>query len=195
MPRAIGKGRGKRNREIWIYWKKSTKTMSWSLLRCMDNLGIQSALLLKTAEYGFQDDWGKQVLSLATRISTVYEDLKTKLSKQQRRAMKPSTDPGSLWTEYHAANRVQYTNNVLVSMMPRMRAEAQQMRASPRDRIRKFTMELVDMSTSLPEGIFLPSSRRTARCYEMHYRWARGNSILRRAFWVCICRCALTGLG
>lgn len=111
--------------------------------------------LLKTTGYGFRDDWGKLVLALATWISALYEGLKTKLSKEQRRAIKPSTDPGSTWKEYHAANRVRYTNDVMLNTTPRMKAEAQQMRGSLRDRMRKITTELVDVSISLPEGIFL----------------------------------------
>ncbi|MCJ1249649.1 hypothetical protein MMC30_006875 [Trapelia coarctata] len=147
-----GKGKGRSRNMDLLEVEKSKKAMSWSLLQCMDNLGTQSASLLRTAGGGFRDDMGKEVLALAKRISTVYEGLKTKLSREQRHAMKPSTDS---WKEYHAANRVEYTNIVMVNTMPRIQASAQQMRESPRDRIRKITMELVDMSTSLPEGIFL----------------------------------------
>ena len=150
-----GKGKSKSKDTGLLEVENSTAAMSWSLLRCMENLGIQSASLLKTANFGFRDTDGQEVLKLANRISTVYELLKTKLTKEQRRAMKPSTEPDSSWKEYHASNRVKYTNDVLANTMPRIRAEAQQMRGSPRDRMRKITMELVDMSTSLPEGIFL----------------------------------------
>ena len=135
--------------------EKSKDSMSLSLIGCMENLSIQSSSLLKTANKGFGDSSGKEMLALAKLIVEVYEKLKKGISQTVNSTTKKSLSSSCTWKEYNTANRVNGAHELMSTLAPRIRAKASFLVESRRNRMRKITMELADMTTSLTDGILL----------------------------------------
>jgi hypothetical protein len=162
IDKGLGKGKEIANSKslarnsVLLEVEKSKDSMSWSLMKCMQDLSTQASTLLKTARSGFGDQSGKDALDLAQYISQVYEDLQRGITKGG--CLPTGTEPGSTapWQSFQAANRVTFSTKVLKNLYFLFQSWAAQLSGqSPRGRMRTLTMENADMTTSLPDGIFL----------------------------------------
>ena len=151
-----GKGIGASEEIGLLKVERSKDAMTLSLFHLMENLYKQSFALIKASELskkGFTDGSAQDMLALAKQVTQVYNVLKTEIVEAPTSRSKGTKTPGASWTEYNAAHRVEYTSGVMAST--HFQSMAQHIRESPRQRLRKITMELADMTTSLPDNIFV----------------------------------------
>ena len=138
--------------------ERSKDAMTSSLFKSMENLYKQSSALIKATEIsmkGFTDVSGQAMLALARHVTQVYDILNLDVVKDSKLVSKEVESPNSGWAEYNATNRVDYNSSVMANLCSSFRYAAQQIRESPRQRLRKITMELADMTNSLPNNIFV----------------------------------------
>ena len=158
--RGKGKNRAKGKGAHLLEVETSQKSMSSSLLDSMKNLNIQSDALLKTTravKSGFNDGSGQEMLDLARRVTNLYKEL-TGLAFSKD-AGKHRGKPGSKaaeWATYCAENRVAHVSGeVMANMRADLQEYALRLRDSPRNRLKVLTVQVTDLHTSLPEGIFI----------------------------------------
>ncbi|KAL9099991.1 MAG: hypothetical protein Q9187_009419, partial [Circinaria calcarea] len=150
------KGKGAHLLEV----ETSRKSMSSSLLDSMKNLNIQSDALLKTTravKSGFNDESGQEMLDLAKRVRNLYKTLTALASSKDagKRRGKP-TSKAAEWATYCAENRVAHVSGeVMANMRTDLQLYALSLRDSPHNRLKVLTVQVTDLHTSLPEGIFI----------------------------------------
>ena len=151
-----GKAKAPTEKKQLLEVELSKDVMTLSLFQSMENLYKQSSALIKASEVskkGFTDASGQDMLALAKHVTQVYDILKPEIVEAATLTFKGTKSSSTNWAEYNAAHRVEYTSGVMVST--RFQLMAQHIRESPRQRLRKITMELADMTTSLPDNIFV----------------------------------------
>ncbi|MCJ1404614.1 hypothetical protein MMC11_007840 [Xylographa trunciseda] len=151
-----GKGKGKAEQAPLLEVERSKDAMTSSLFKSMENLYTQSSALITATEVSkkaFTDTSGRAMLALARHVTQVYDTLRPEMTGDSRSEAKGIDGSDAGWAEYNAANRVEYTSGVMAET--RFQSMAQHMRESPRQRLRKITLELADMTTSLPNNIFV----------------------------------------
>ena len=138
----------------------SQKSMSSSLLDSMKNLNILSDALLKTAraaKTGFNDKSGQELLDLAKRVTSLYKTLTALASdkdagKHRGKAISKEAE----WATYCAENRVVHINGqVMANMRSDIQNYALSLQDSPHNRLKVLTVQVTDLHTSLPQGIFI----------------------------------------
>ncbi|MCJ1386059.1 hypothetical protein MMC17_009184 [Xylographa soralifera] len=153
---ARGKGKGKAEEVQLLEVERSKGAMALSLFQSMENLYKQSSALIKASDVskkGFTDASGQDMLALARHVTQVYDILKPEIAEAPTSSSAAPKSSSASWAEYNAANRVEYTSGVMADT--RFQLMARHIRESPRQRLRKITMELADMTTSLPDNIFV----------------------------------------
>ncbi|MCJ1439117.1 hypothetical protein MMC27_008508 [Xylographa pallens] len=151
-----GKGKVVSEEAQLLEVERSKDAMTLSLFQSMENLYKQSSALIKASKVskkGFTGASGQDMLALARHVTQVYDILKPEIVEDIISRSEGTKSSSTSWAEYNAANRVEYTSGVMASM--RFQLMAQYIRESPRQRLRKITMELADMTTSLPDNIFV----------------------------------------
>ena len=153
-----GKGKAKGRVIQSLEVDQSEESMSSSLLLSMKNLSIQSDALLKAgkaARSGFDDASGQELLDIAKRISNLYQML-TASQKDSSNSKNRPVSKSAEWMAYHAKNRVTYhTGQVMANLRSDLQYYAQQIHDSPRGRLKALTLQMTDLHTSLPLGIFV----------------------------------------
>ena len=151
-----GKGRATQLLKV----DRAQKSMSSSLLDSMKNLAIQGDALLRTAsgiKSSFSDVSGQEMLALAKHVSSLHKNLSTG-SRNDNVQSKPTSD-SALWEKYCSEHRATYVghNRILMTLsnVEGMQNEARLLRESPRGRLRAITIQLTELTTSLPNGIFI----------------------------------------
>ncbi|MCJ1285299.1 hypothetical protein MMC26_004639 [Xylographa opegraphella] len=137
-----GKGKGAAEEVQLLEVERSEDTMALSRLQASE-----------VSKKGSADASGQDMLALARRVTQFYEVLKLELVEGATSRVAQTPSSSADWAEYNAAHQVEYTNGVMAST--RVQSMVQHIRASPRQRLRKITMELAHMTTSLPENIFV----------------------------------------
>ncbi|MCJ1394315.1 hypothetical protein MMC18_007193 [Xylographa bjoerkii] len=149
-------GKGNAEGALLLEVERSKDAMTSSLFQSMENLYKQSSALIKATEVskkGFADASGQEMLALARHVTQVYDILRPEMAEDSTSESDATNSSYARWTEYNAAHRVEYTSGVMAGM--HFQLMAQHIRESPRQRLRKITMELADMTTSLPDNIFV----------------------------------------
>ena len=151
-----GQGKGVTEEAQLLEVERSKDAMTLSLFQSMMNLYKQSSALIQASvvsKKGFAGASGQDMLALARHVTQVYDILKPEIVEDTSSRSKGTKSSSASWAEYNAANRVEYTSGVMAST--RFQPMAQYIRESPRQRLRKITMELADMTISLPDNIFV----------------------------------------
>lgn len=140
-----GKGKGKSDeQEALVVANRSEGPLAPSLLSCMNNLATQSRVLLgasnKTAA-------GNDIVEIAKRIKNVYKGL---IGEEKATVATITT-----WKEYHRANCLSRKPNIARHLCSTMAATASQVYNPDKGRMGRLITEATEMTTSLPEGIFV----------------------------------------
>ena len=130
---------------------RSTKEgMDPSLIECMAKLATQSENIVTTAksvEKEFETESGKDVLEIARRILSVYGPLAPKKHDTKSRA--------TSWEAYQESCRVEWVTDMFRYMCEKHKRMAKALTHSKQDRFRRIVSEIGEMTTSLPQNIFV----------------------------------------
>ena len=127
-----------------------------SLISCMENLAVQSRMLLQgsqAAEREFKSSSGRAALNLAGRILEVYDNLAPRKSRERKDGKKG--DKATEWADYHKCHAVNMEENVVKYLSGSLQNQALCLTYSPKERMKWLVTEAAEMSTSLPPNIFL----------------------------------------
>ena len=127
-----------------------------SLISCMENLAIQSRMLMQSsqaAEREFKTASGRATLKLAGRIIEVYDNLAPRKSRKRKDDKKG--DKATEWADYHKRNAVNMEENIASHLSRSLQNQARYLTHSPKERMKWLVTETAEMSTSLPPNIFV----------------------------------------
>lgn len=143
----ISKGKGKstsEEQEVLVVANRSEGPLAPSLLFCMNNLATQSKALLAASN---NTAAGTEILEVAKRIKNVYK----RLVGEEKATVAAITT----WKEYHRAHCLVRKPNVARHLCPAMATVASQVYNPDKGRMGRLITEATEMTTSLPEGIFV----------------------------------------
>ena len=130
---------------------RSTKEgMDPSLIECMAKLATQSENIVsaaKSVNKEFETESGKDVLEIARRILSVYGPLAPKKHKSKAGVMS--------WEAYQESCRVEWVTDMFRYMCEKYKMKATALIYSKPDRYRRIVSEIGEMTTSLPQNIFV----------------------------------------
>lgn len=140
-----GKGKGKSDeQEVLVVATRSEGPLAPSLLSCMNNLATQSKVLLGASN---RTAAGKDIVEVSKRIKNVYKGL---IGEEKATVATITT-----WKEYHRANCLTRKPNVARHLCATMATVASQVYNPDKGRMGRLITEATEMTTSLPEGIFV----------------------------------------
>lgn len=137
----------------------SEDDMASSIMGCMTNLATQAKLLLKNSctnravQADFEGLRGRSMVQIASKIEKIYDSLA--LYSYEKKHPKTGNDSLSLWNAFHDANRVQYDPSVAQHLCAIVYSASRAVIQSQQGRIRRIASELAEMSTGLPQYIFV----------------------------------------
>ncbi|KAL8938371.1 MAG: hypothetical protein Q9216_003928, partial [Gyalolechia sp. 2 TL-2023] len=138
-----GKGRRQDTPENVLTVASRSHGMAPSLISCLTNLNMQSKVLLGGSNNLAA---GKDVLEVAKRVNNLY----TQLAGDAKKLSTVTT-----WKEYHRERCLVRKANVARYLCMSMSALAAQVQNPAAGRMKRLVTEASEMSTSLPEGIFV----------------------------------------
>lgn len=147
-----GKGKGDPSQLL----EMSEDGTASSLVSCMENLAIQSRMLLQgsqAAERDFKSSSGQATLKLAGRIIEVYDNLAPRKSRKRKDGGKD--DKATEWADYHKRNAINMEENIINYLNRPLQDQARYLIHSPKERMKWLVTETAEMSTSLPPNIFV----------------------------------------
>lgn len=127
-----------------------------SLISCMENLAIQSRMLLQgsqAAEREFKSSSGRATLKLAGRIIEIYDNLAPREGRKRKDGKKG--DKATAWADYNKSNALNMEDNILGHISWSLTDQARYLAYSPKERLKWLVTESAEMSTSLPPNIFV----------------------------------------
>ena len=130
--------------------------LSSPLISCMEKLSMQSKMLLQgsqAAKREFNSASGRATLTLAERISSIYDTFAPRTERKRSEGRKP--DKASTWAEYQKNNAVSREDRIINQLSGSLRTSALRLSHSPKDRMKWLVTEIAEMSTSLPPNIFV----------------------------------------
>ncbi|KAI9726388.1 MAG: hypothetical protein M1834_009051 [Cirrosporium novae-zelandiae] len=124
---------------------------AWPVIKYLENLKRQTTLMRK-ANIRSGDPKDREALDLFQRIEKLHKDYTSKAESTQ-----PSNGltKREKWALYHKENCVTYEDNILDSVNDDFREKAERLHHSGKGRMKRLMTELISLSTSLPEGIFV----------------------------------------
>ncbi|KAL8913707.1 MAG: hypothetical protein Q9171_001557 [Xanthocarpia ochracea] len=137
------KGKGKVKAATSLAVAHRSEGMGSSLIACLTNLATQSKVLLGGSH---RDAAGEDILEIAKRI----QKLHTRLAPNTAKLATVTT-----WKEYLQAYAVTREADVARHLCTLAKAEAQTIRTSPKNRMKRLVTETSEMTTSLPENVFV----------------------------------------
>lgn len=127
-----------------------------SLMSCMENLAIQSRMLLQgsqAAEREFKSSSGRATLKLAGRIVEIYDNLAPREGRKRKDGKK--SDKATAWADYNKSNAMNMEDNIVGHVSSSLKDQARYLAYSPKERMKWLVTETAEMSTSLPPNIFV----------------------------------------
>ena len=140
---AGGRGKGKAIANDFLIVASRRQGMAPSLVSCLCNLATQSKAFLGGSSIAAAD---KDILEIAQRVNKVY----TRLGGDAA-----SISTITTWKEYHRKHCLIRKANVAQYLCPRMSKLAMGIQNSAKGRNNRLFAETSEMTTSLPEGIFV----------------------------------------
>ena len=137
------KGKGKVKAAASLAVAHRSEGMGSSLIACLTNLATQSKVLLGGSH---RDAAGEDILEIAKRI----QKLHTRLAPNTAKLATVTT-----WKEYLQAYAVTRKADVARHLCSLAMAEAQTIRTSPKNRMKRLVTETSEMTTSLPANVFV----------------------------------------
>ena len=137
----------------------SKDDMATSVVGCMAKLASQAESLSEATQAGqniamdFNTREGKSIIETAKTIRKLNEAL-APLTYESRHSKTPNGTTAR-WDAYHEKHRVDYDSSIERYLCAKISEEAYMFTQSPTNRIRRIVSEQVEMSTGLPQHIFL----------------------------------------
>ncbi len=141
------RGKGKNTseeQEVLVVANRSEGPLAPSLLFCMNNLATQGKTLLSASN---NTAAGTEILEVAKKIKNVYK----RLVGEEKATVAAITT----WKEYHRAHCLVRKPNVARHLCPNMATMASRVHNPDKGRMGRLITEATEMTTSLPEGIFV----------------------------------------
>lgn len=152
-----GKGKARANQHLTLGQGEESKTTS--LLACMSKIGIQSESLPKASramKSEFRTAAGQDLLEVAERIAELQLSMKSQSTVDPgKNGSDSKRDKDMTWQEYNQKYCVTREENVLLNVVGKLAAAANDLRHSPPNRIKRLVTEASEMETSLPPNIFV----------------------------------------
>lgn len=136
-----GKGKSKAAAPLTVTSRR--QGMASSLLACLTNLATQSKVLLSGA---YNEEAGEEILEIARRI----QKLDARLADNT-----PKFAAITTWKEYLQAHGVTRKANVAQHLCTYAANEFRKIRNSPKGRMARLVTETSEMTTSLPDNVFV----------------------------------------
>lgn len=155
-----GKGKGKGSEREALTVASKGDGMAPSLVSCLSNLATQSKVLLSGSNNAAA---GRDILEVAQRVNKVY----TRLIGEGKTTVAAITT----WSDYHKANCLVRKQNVSTYLCPSMAKLASQVINPDKGRMGRLVTEACEMTTSLPEGIFVMVDEVRPDIMKVRYRW------------------------
>ncbi|KAL8771454.1 MAG: hypothetical protein Q9209_003123 [Squamulea sp. 1 TL-2023] len=138
---STGKGKGKAIAPLMV--ARRSEGMASSLIACLTNLATQSKVLLSGSH---NEAAGKDMLEIATRIQKLHTRLVPPVAKLAT---------VTTWKEYLQAYGVTRKAGLAKYLCREAGEEARKIKTSPKGRMARLVTETSEMTTSLPENIFV----------------------------------------
>ena len=155
-----GKGKtGNSYEDLPLVIGSSKDDMVASVVGCMAKLALQAKELSEKASTNrliaqeFDTETGKAMLEMASKINQLYTVLES--SSHEKQESKHNKDNASLWDTYHEKHRVDWDPLVSQYLCAKIRHEANLITHSPKNRMRRIVSEQIEMTTGLPQYIFV----------------------------------------
>jgi hypothetical protein len=129
-----------------------------SVVDCMAKLALQAKQFSETANAyrrtkEFDTGTGKDMLRMASKIDMVYSSLTPSSLEQQ--AGKGPQDNASAWDAYHEKHRIDQDSSISNHLCSKIAQQAQSINFSLPGRMRRLVSEQAEMTTGLPQYIFV----------------------------------------
>ncbi|KAL8719665.1 MAG: hypothetical protein Q9225_003362 [Loekoesia sp. 1 TL-2023] len=140
---AGGRGKGKGKAQAFLTVASRNEGMAPSLISCLSNLATQSKVLLGGSNNAAA---GGNILEVAQGVNKLY----TRLAGDTQKVSTITT-----WKEYHREKCLVRKENVAKYLSPHMSKLASKVNNPAKGRNSRLVTEASEMTTSLPEGIFV----------------------------------------
>ena len=137
----------------------SKDDLASSVVGCMAKLAAQAKQLAEqtkadqSVKNEFYGETGKSMLQMASKIDKIYSSLATPSYDNQ--GSKSGKDNACRWDAYHEKHRVDRDSSISNYLCSKVSQAAHSVVNSPRGRIRRIISEQVEMTTSLPQHVFV----------------------------------------
>lgn len=129
-----------------------------SVVDCMAKLAVQAKQFSETAHAyrrtkEFDAGTGKDMLRMASKIDMVYSSMTP--SSLEHQADKGPQDNASAWDSYHEKHRIDQDSSISKYLCSTIGQQAQSINFSLPGRMRRLVSEQAEMTTGLPQYIFV----------------------------------------